>query len=103
MSQALEDVGRKPEPPPSPRIAGWVSLLRTVRAPLFLLVGAGIALLLPPQTEDMLDALSDGDFNDAWVTASFNVALAVLALTSWYWSRALLAARFNICLLYTSD
>ena len=96
MSQALEDLGRKPEPPPSPRIAGWVSLLRTVRAPLFLLVGAGIALLLPPQTEDMLDALSDGDFNDAWVTASFNVALAVLALTSWYWSRALLAARFNI-------
>src|SRR5271166_5575932 len=72
----------------------WVSLLRTIRAPLAILILAGIALLVPPQTADMLAALEDGR-RSLGDTFWFHVALAFLALSAWYWSRALLAARFD--------
>jgi hypothetical protein len=72
----------------------WVSLLRTIRAPLAILILAGIALLVPPQTADMLAALGDGR-RSLGDTFWFHVALAFLALSAWYWSRALLAARFD--------
>ena len=52
---------RQPEVPPAPRPVSWMSLLRTVRAPLSVIVLAGIAVVLPPQSRDMLAALGDGD------------------------------------------
>src|SRR5271166_6540633 len=66
----------------------WVSLLRTIRAPLAILILAGIALLVPPQTAEMLAALEDGR-RSLGDTFWFHVALAFLALSAWYWSRAL--------------
>ena len=95
-NQPFQPQPAPPQPSAHPRVAGWSSLLRTVRAPLFLLVAAGVALLVPEQTQDMLDALSDGDFNDWWRSGSFHFSLFLLALSSWYWSRALLAARFDL-------
>src|SRR6266480_4301909 len=48
-----------PESPPGP--VSWMSLLRTVRAPLSVIVLAGVAVVLPPQSRDMLAALGDGN------------------------------------------
>ena len=81
---------------PEPRwVLSWMSLLRTIRAPLGSLVLAGLALLVPPQTADMLAALDDGQVS-ASDTLRFHIALAFLAMSAWYWSRALLAARFDL-------
>jgi hypothetical protein len=73
-------------------VLSWASLLRTVRAPFGLLIIAGIGLLVPPQTADMLAALQDGGKS----LIMFHIALALLALSAWYWARTLLAARFKI-------
>jgi hypothetical protein len=81
--------------PASERRATWVSLLRTIRAPLATLMLAGIGLLVPPQTADMLAALEDGRSSIS-PTIRFHLALAFLALSAWYWSRALVAARFDV-------
>jgi hypothetical protein len=74
----------------------WRSLLRTARAPLAALVIAGFALLLPPQTQDMLSALSDGELGHRNFTLIFHVSLGFLAINAWFWARALLAARFDV-------
>jgi hypothetical protein len=73
----------------------WISMLRTIRAPFAILLLAGLALLLPPQTADMLAALGDGRGSIS-STIRFHLALALLALSAWYWSRALVAARFDV-------
>jgi hypothetical protein len=57
-----------------------------------MLVG-GIGLTVPPQTRDMLAFLEDAGI---WSAISFPIALAVLAGSAWFWSRAALAARFGI-------
>ena len=82
--------------PPQPKwVLSWTSVLRTIRAPLGALSLAGLALLAPPQTADMLAALDDGQIS-ASDTLRFHIALAFLAMSAWYWSRALLAARFDL-------
>jgi hypothetical protein len=55
-----------------------------------LLLGA-VGLGLPPQTRDMTEAL---DRPGALI--ALHVALAVLALSTWFWSRAVIGARFGI-------
>src|SRR5689334_18851002 len=87
--------GPKTGSSPRPHVS-WMSLLRTVRAPLFVVVTAGVALIVPPQTQDMLEALSDTDANGVWMIVKFHFSLALLAISAWYWSRALLAARFRM-------
>ena len=72
-----------------------MSLLRTVRAPLSVIVLAGIAVVLPPQSRDMLAALGDGDVVLS-ETVVFYLALALLTFSGWYWSRALISARFDV-------
>jgi hypothetical protein len=69
-------------------------MLRTVRAPLALLLLAMIAFLVPPQTQDMLAALADGSLG-AVNTLVFQCTLAFLSISAWYWARALLSARFD--------
>src|SRR5215211_5753589 len=86
---------RQPEVPPAPRPVSWMSLLRTVRAPLSVIVLAGIAVVLPPQSRDMLAALGDGDVVLS-ETVVFYLALAFLTFSGWYWSRALISARFDV-------
>jgi hypothetical protein len=70
----------------------WGSMLRTVRAPVGVMVLGGIGLTVPPQTRDMLAFLDSG----GWPAISFQIALVVLATSAWFWSRAALAARFGI-------
>jgi hypothetical protein len=72
------------------------SLLRTLRAPSSALVIAAVALLLPPQTQDMLAALSDGELGHRNFTLIFHASLAFLAISAWFWARALLGARFDV-------
>src|SRR5258708_2230953 len=69
----------------------WLSLLRTARAPLAIVALAAIALVLPPQSADMLAAVGD----DAHAVG-FYAALALLTFSGWYWTRALIAARFDV-------
>jgi hypothetical protein len=69
----------------------WASMLRTVRAPIAVLLLGVVGLLVPPQTHDMLAAI-----DNPWSTLAFNIALLLLAFAAWYWARALLAARFEV-------
>jgi hypothetical protein len=68
----------------------WWSMLRTVRAAVAVMLVGGIGLTVPPQTRDMLAFLEDAG---VWRAISFPIALAVLAGSAWFWSRAALAAR----------
>jgi hypothetical protein len=68
-------------------------MLRTVRAAVAVMLLGGIGLTVPPQTRDMLAFLEDAGI---WPAISFPIALAVLAGSAWFWSRAALAARFGI-------
>src|SRR5215468_7833154 len=74
----------------------WSSMLYTSRAALVVVLVVGVALLLPPQTADMLVELTDSSSVLTGPAASFHVALFLLAVSSWFWSRAALAARFEI-------
>jgi hypothetical protein len=78
------------------RLVSWRSLLRTARAPVSVLVIAACALLLPPQTEDMLAALSDGELAHRNFALIFHATLGFLAINAWFWARALLSARFDV-------
>jgi hypothetical protein len=71
----------------------WQSLLRTSRAAAAVVIIGGIGLLLPPQTHDMLAALGDSGF---WPPAAFHIALLLLSFSAWFWSRAVISARFCI-------
>ena len=68
----------------------WGSMLRTIRAPVAVMLLGGIGLTVPPQTGDMLAFL---DNDRIWPAISFQIALVVLAGSAWFWSRAALAAR----------
>jgi hypothetical protein len=83
-------------PPDAERLVSWRSLLRTARAPASALVIAAFALLLAPQTEDMLAALADGELGHRNFTLIFHATLGFLAISAWFWGRALLAARFDV-------
>ena len=69
----------------------WGSMLRTVRAPLAVILLGGIGLTVPPQTRNMLAFL---DESGPWPVITFLIVLIVLAASAWFWSRA--AARFGI-------
>jgi hypothetical protein len=93
-------MNQPPQPPPLkqlelPKPVSWLSLLRTVRAPLAVVVLTGIAVVLPSQSADMLAALGDGHFvfGEAFV---FYLSLAFLTFSGWYWARALISARFDV-------
>src|SRR5260370_33576375 len=80
-------------PSPDERPVSWVSLFRTARAPLAVLLLAAVGLILPPQTDDMLAALMDGG-KSAWLPSfSFQPSLAVLSISACYWARTLPDAR----------
>jgi hypothetical protein len=66
-------------------------MLRTVRAPMAVLLLGVVGLLVPPQTHDMLAAIEEPGS-----TLAFNIALMLLAFAAWFWARALLAARFEV-------
>src|SRR5712691_12656426 len=82
----MRAVWKKMTPPVS-----WLSLLRTARAPLAIVALAAIALVVPPQSGDMLAAVGDGA-NAVW----FYLALGLFTFSGWYWTRALIAARFDV-------
>src|SRR5215468_907040 len=91
---ATTSVQDKDLPPESTRFHhSWGSMLRTCRAPVAVLLVGGLGLTVPPQMRDMLAFLDDGA---KWAAFSFQLALLVLAGSAWFWSRALLAARFGI-------
>lgn len=69
----------------------WLSLLRTARGAVAVLLFGFAALWVPPQTRDMVAALEQGGS-----ILVFHLALIWLSLNAWYWSRAALAARFGV-------
>ena len=80
--------------PPIQQSVSWQSLLRTVRAPITVLVLSAMALLLPQQTKDMLAALEDGQ---VWEGTFIFVGTAVfLSFSAWFWTKALISARFGL-------
>ncbi|HLY55368.1 MAG TPA: hypothetical protein VKS60_07425 [Stellaceae bacterium] len=68
-------------------------MLRTCRAAVAVLVVGELALIVSPQARDMLEFL---DVDRLGAAVSFQIALAVLGISAWFWSRAVLAARFDI-------
>lgn len=74
----------------------WRSMARVTRAVLWILLLTGLALLVPPQTADMLAILSQHDWRGRWSVFAFHLTLSLLAFSAWYWARALLAAHFGV-------
>src|SRR5690242_14171666 len=68
-------------------------MFRTARASVAILLLGGLGLTVPPQMSDMLAFLDRGH---VWAAVSFQIALVVLGGSAWFWSRAVLAARFGI-------
>jgi hypothetical protein len=68
----------------------WISLLRTATAPFGVLLLAGIGLVLPSQTHDLLAALTVGF---GWRIMAFHLAFLFFGFSAWYWARAALSAR----------
>jgi hypothetical protein len=71
----------------------WGSMLRTCRAAIAVLLVGDVALTIPPETHDMLTFL---DHDRVGAAFSFQLALAVLGGSAWFWSRAALSARFGL-------
>jgi hypothetical protein len=71
----------------------WSSMFRTARASVAILLLGGLGLTVPPQMSDILAFLDRGH---VWAAVSFQIALVVLGGSAWFWSRAVLAARFGI-------
>jgi hypothetical protein len=82
--------------PPVRRQVSWLSLVRTARAPLAVLSLAALGLLVPSQTDDMLATLSDGGRAAYIATFCFQLSLAALSVSAWYWARAVIDARFDV-------
>jgi len=75
----------------------WGSLLHTIRAPLGVLTGTLIVLLLAPETRDMLAELW-GEGTGAWRLNAIvmNLTLLLLGFSAWHWSRAALSAHVQL-------
>jgi len=86
ISQPVQDAGR----------LSWGSMAWTARAVIGVLLLVALALLVPPQTRDVLAGLSIGNPRGIWSGFAFHLALFLLALSCWYWSRAVLSARFDV-------
>src|SRR6185437_4873129 len=71
----------------------WHHLLRVTRAPAGLLLAAAIGLLAPQQTDDMLAFLADGS---VLPSVLFQLTLAFLAFSAWFWARTALAAEYDL-------
>jgi hypothetical protein len=80
----------------APADLSWGSMRRTARAAIGVLLLAGLALLLPPQTRDMLAGLSGEEGRGIWAGVAFHLALWLMAFCAWHWSRAVLSARFAV-------
>ena len=74
----------------------WMSLFRTTRGSVSVLVVVGLALVLPDQTGDELVALADMKVGPVPGLFVLQFALGFLSVTSWFWARAALAARFGV-------
>lgn len=74
----------------------WKSLLRTTRASISVLAVVGLALVLPAQISDELVALEHVQVGPLPGLLVLQFSLGSLALSSWYWARAALAARFGV-------
>jgi len=74
--------------------SSWFELLWRTRAAGLVLLLAAVALVLLPQTADMLVDLSDVGAG-FWRPVSFHVAMAAMALSIWYWARATLRAWYG--------
>ncbi len=75
----------------------WASLARTARVSVTASLATGFALVLLPQMRDMLAYNDYGDWALDWpATLAFNLSLAFLAFSAWYWARTVLKARFRL-------
>ena len=75
------------------RNLSWLSMLKTARVAVLVVVLTGVAFSVP-QTADMLTEISD---HSALAPAlGFHLSLFLMAFFAWYWSRAALSARFDI-------
>ena len=72
----------------------WRSLAITARVPICAVLVLTFGLVVPDQTADMLTGMIDGGYRSLWPAVLFHVVLAFLSFSAWYWSRAVLSARF---------
>lgn len=80
--------------PPSQPAPSWGATFQSTRAVVGVLLLTGLALLIPPQTRDMLAGVSiGGGLRGIWSAAAFQIALCLLAVSAWHWARAVLSAQ----------
>ncbi len=72
----------------------WRSLAITARVPIGAVLVLAFGLVVPDQTADMLTGMIDGGYRSLLPALLFHGALAFLSFSAWYWSRAVLSARF---------
>jgi len=77
----------------------WGDVLWHARASIGVFLLAAIALILPPQVQDMLSNLADfDDFSPEswWHAIGFHFTMILIALGIWYWGRAVLLAWYRV-------
>ncbi len=75
----------------------WYRMIVLARAAGGIFLLTAIVLTVVPQTEDMLAGTFDGPtLAGVWAGIAFHFCLFVLCFSLWYWSRAVLSARFDI-------
>ena len=81
---------------PPPRSLSWVSMMRTARASVGIVVLIALSLLLLPQMRDILVGVSDYSSDRLWPGIAYHLSLFFLAFSAWFWSRTALGARFHV-------
>jgi hypothetical protein len=77
----------------------WGSIVWHARASVLVFLLSAVALILPPQVQDMLSSLADfDDFAlEGWLHAlGFHFAMILIAAGLWYWARAVLLAWYRL-------
>jgi hypothetical protein len=77
----------------------WGNIVWRTRAAVTVFALAALALTLPPQIKDMLADLADfgdmGTWEPWWHALTYQFSMIVMALSLWYWARAVLLAWYG--------
>ena len=90
-----EKSGRRKDKTPPQRLS-WGSMARTARASIGVAFLIAVSLAVLPQMRDMLAGVSDYSRDNFSQGIAYHASSFFLAFSAWYWSRTVLAARFQV-------
>ncbi|HUO91343.1 MAG TPA: hypothetical protein VMU22_00395 [Rhizomicrobium sp.] len=89
----MSESGESPQESGREIMLSWLSMARTARAAVAVCVIVAAAVIFLPQMRDILASL--GDYS-AIPGLEYHASFFFFALSAWYWSRTVLAARFHV-------